>query len=223
MLQCNCHIVGDPKTRDALVIDPGDDAERILEVIHRTNCMFPPSSSRTRHIDHVGGLAPHPGGDRRAGSNARRRSGALSHAGRPGRMDRLEAAGKVEVNEFLREGDASAGDASKRRSCTRRVIRRAASVSMCPPICRTPEPPPSPRNPLKANLADSSPGTLCSQEASAARTFGRIIRIDHAFPEGKVLELPTTQSSIPATVPLQQSATKENQTRSWQEVIPIRM
>jgi len=27
MLQCNCHIIGDPKTGEALVIDPGDDAE----------------------------------------------------------------------------------------------------------------------------------------------------------------------------------------------------
>ena len=26
MLQCNCHIIGDPKTHEALVIDPGDDA-----------------------------------------------------------------------------------------------------------------------------------------------------------------------------------------------------
>src|SRR5690349_20253097 len=29
-LQCNCTILGDPATGDALVIDPGDDAEAIV-------------------------------------------------------------------------------------------------------------------------------------------------------------------------------------------------
>ena len=32
-LQCNCIILGDQKTKDALLVDPGDDAERILELV----------------------------------------------------------------------------------------------------------------------------------------------------------------------------------------------
>jgi glyoxylase-like metal-dependent hydrolase (beta-lactamase superfamily II) len=56
MLQCNCHIVGDPHTRDAIVIDPGDDAERILEIIHRHRLKVRAIVITHTHIDHVVGL-----------------------------------------------------------------------------------------------------------------------------------------------------------------------
>jgi len=36
MLQCNCSIIGDPATREALVVDPGDEVTRILDLIGRT-------------------------------------------------------------------------------------------------------------------------------------------------------------------------------------------
>ena len=56
MLQCNCHIVGDPQTREAIVIDPGDDAPRILEAIKR-HCLKVKAIAVTHtHIDHVIGL-----------------------------------------------------------------------------------------------------------------------------------------------------------------------
>ena len=35
MLQCNCSIIGDPVTREALVVDPGDEVSRILDLIGR--------------------------------------------------------------------------------------------------------------------------------------------------------------------------------------------
>src|SRR5437762_8042634 len=35
MLQCNCSIIGDPVTREALVVDPGDEVTRILELLGR--------------------------------------------------------------------------------------------------------------------------------------------------------------------------------------------
>ncbi|MDZ4798922.1 MAG: MBL fold metallo-hydrolase, partial [Bryobacteraceae bacterium] len=35
MLQCNCSIFGDEATRDAVVIDPGDDIDAIQAVLDR--------------------------------------------------------------------------------------------------------------------------------------------------------------------------------------------
>jgi hydroxyacylglutathione hydrolase len=57
MLQCNCHIVGDPVTREAIVIDPGDDAERILEIVLRHHLKVHAIVITHTHIDHVVGLA----------------------------------------------------------------------------------------------------------------------------------------------------------------------
>ena len=56
MLQCNCHIIGDPKTLDAVVIDPGADAEQILRVIQRYKLRVTSILITHTHIDHVGGL-----------------------------------------------------------------------------------------------------------------------------------------------------------------------
>jgi len=57
LLQCNCCIVGDPRTREALVIDPGDEVERILDLIGRYKLSVKAIVSTHAHIDHVGGLA----------------------------------------------------------------------------------------------------------------------------------------------------------------------
>ncbi|HET6962587.1 MAG TPA: MBL fold metallo-hydrolase [Terriglobia bacterium] len=55
-LQCNCYIVGCEETREALLIDPGEDAELILPLIakHRLNVRY--ILSTHAHIDHVGDL-----------------------------------------------------------------------------------------------------------------------------------------------------------------------
>jgi glyoxylase-like metal-dependent hydrolase (beta-lactamase superfamily II) len=57
LLQCNCSILGDSATGDAIVVDPGDEVERILEVIRRHNFKVRAIVSTHTHIDHVGGLA----------------------------------------------------------------------------------------------------------------------------------------------------------------------
>jgi hydroxyacylglutathione hydrolase len=57
LLQCNCSILGDPATRDAIVVDPGDEVERILEVLGRYDLKVRAIVSTHTHIDHVGGLA----------------------------------------------------------------------------------------------------------------------------------------------------------------------
>jgi hydroxyacylglutathione hydrolase len=57
MLQCNCSIIGDPVTREALVVDPGDEVTRILELIGRHRLTVKAIVSTHAHIDHVGGLS----------------------------------------------------------------------------------------------------------------------------------------------------------------------
>lgn len=57
ILQCNCSIVGDPVTREALVIDPGDEVTRILELLGRHKLAVKAIVSTHAHIDHVGGLS----------------------------------------------------------------------------------------------------------------------------------------------------------------------
>lgn len=57
MLQCNCHIVGDAATREAIVIDPGDDVAQILELLARHKLTVKAILITHAHIDHVGGMA----------------------------------------------------------------------------------------------------------------------------------------------------------------------
>jgi hydroxyacylglutathione hydrolase len=56
-LQCNCAIIGDPSTLEAIVVDPGDEVERILSLIGRYKLTVKAIISTHAHIDHVGGLA----------------------------------------------------------------------------------------------------------------------------------------------------------------------
>jgi hydroxyacylglutathione hydrolase len=54
-LQCNCSIIGDETTRQAMVIDPGDDIADILAVISKHNLQVKQIVITHAHIDHVGG------------------------------------------------------------------------------------------------------------------------------------------------------------------------
>lgn len=57
ILQCNCSIIGDPVSREVLVIDPGDEVGRILELLGRHKLTVKAIVSTHAHIDHVGGLS----------------------------------------------------------------------------------------------------------------------------------------------------------------------
>ncbi len=54
-LQCNCSIIGDETTHEAMVIDPGDDIEDLLVIIRKHNLNVKQIVITHAHIDHVGG------------------------------------------------------------------------------------------------------------------------------------------------------------------------
>jgi glyoxylase-like metal-dependent hydrolase (beta-lactamase superfamily II) len=54
-LQCNCSIIGDETTHEAMVIDPGDDIADILALIGKHNLQVKQIVITHAHIDHVGG------------------------------------------------------------------------------------------------------------------------------------------------------------------------
>ena len=55
MLQCNCSIFGDEGTREAMVVDPGDEIESILEAVERHGLKVKSIVITHAHIDHIGG------------------------------------------------------------------------------------------------------------------------------------------------------------------------
>lgn len=55
MLACNCSVFGDEATRQALVVDPGDEIDRVLEVIARHGLKVKAIVVTHAHIDHIGG------------------------------------------------------------------------------------------------------------------------------------------------------------------------
>jgi glyoxylase-like metal-dependent hydrolase (beta-lactamase superfamily II) len=57
MLQCNCSIFGDEQTREAIVVDPGDEIGRILQVLKRHGLTVKAIVITHAHIDHIGGAA----------------------------------------------------------------------------------------------------------------------------------------------------------------------
>jgi hydroxyacylglutathione hydrolase len=54
-LQCNCSVIGDESTREAMVIDPGDDIEDVVTIIRKHNLQVKQIVVTHAHIDHVGG------------------------------------------------------------------------------------------------------------------------------------------------------------------------
>src|ERR1043165_2125063 len=57
MLQCNCSIFGDEQTREAIVVDPGDNILQILDILKRHALRVKAIFITHAHIDHIGGAA----------------------------------------------------------------------------------------------------------------------------------------------------------------------
>lgn len=55
LLQCNCSVVGDEQSHEAMVIDPGDQIEEILAILRQAKLTLKYIVVTHAHIDHVGG------------------------------------------------------------------------------------------------------------------------------------------------------------------------
>lgn len=105
MLRCNCYVLGDEASHEAIVIDPGDDIESVQKVLQKHKLTPKYLVVTHAHIDHVGGL-----------EKLARASGApaLMHEADLPLYQNLatQAAwlgmrppGTIEIDQFLREGD----------------------------------------------------------------------------------------------------------------------
>jgi glyoxylase-like metal-dependent hydrolase (beta-lactamase superfamily II) len=56
-LEENCYLVIDESTKRAVLIDPGDEPDRILEALHDSGATLESIWLTHAHFDHVGGLA----------------------------------------------------------------------------------------------------------------------------------------------------------------------
>ncbi|HML16664.1 MAG TPA: MBL fold metallo-hydrolase [Bryobacteraceae bacterium] len=57
MLQCNCSIFGDETSREAIVIDPGDNIGKIVALLEKHALKVKAIVITHAHIDHIGGAA----------------------------------------------------------------------------------------------------------------------------------------------------------------------
>ena len=55
VLGCNCSIIGDEQTREAMVVDPGDDIDRVLLTLAKHQLTCKQIVITHAHIDHIGG------------------------------------------------------------------------------------------------------------------------------------------------------------------------
>ena len=54
-LQCNCSVIGDEASHEAMIIDPGDDIQDVLALVRKHNLQVKQIVITHAHIDHVGG------------------------------------------------------------------------------------------------------------------------------------------------------------------------
>jgi len=57
ILQSNCYIIWDEKVLDAIVVDPGDDPDRIIGVIEAKRLLVRYIVCTHAHFDHIGGVS----------------------------------------------------------------------------------------------------------------------------------------------------------------------
>jgi len=56
-LQENCYLIGDANTKEAVLIDPGEEADRLLKAINEADLSLKEVWLTHAHFDHIGALA----------------------------------------------------------------------------------------------------------------------------------------------------------------------
>ena len=56
-LQENCWLIADEQTRECVLIDPGDEADRLLDAVHQAGCTLTAIWLTHAHFDHLGAVA----------------------------------------------------------------------------------------------------------------------------------------------------------------------
>jgi hydroxyacylglutathione hydrolase len=104
-LQCNCSVIGDETTHEAMVIDPGDDIEGVLALVQKHNLTVKQIVVTHAHIDHVGGAMK-----LRAATGApillnQNDYGLLKMLAAQAAWIGVEDPGKVEIDHSIEQGD----------------------------------------------------------------------------------------------------------------------
>jgi len=105
MLQCNCSIYGDEGTKEAIVIDPGDNVDEIQAVLNRHGLTVTAIVITHCHIDHIGGAS-----ELKAATGAPVYLNAnddelLAQVDSQAAFVGIPSPGKVEVDARLNDGD----------------------------------------------------------------------------------------------------------------------
>ena len=106
MLQCNCSVLGDPETREAIVLDPGDEVERILAVLAKYDLKVRALVNTHAHIDHVGGLRKLHEATGAPVFMHREDLELYRHLDMQARWLGVHPPAMTDIDDFLREGDA---------------------------------------------------------------------------------------------------------------------
>jgi glyoxylase-like metal-dependent hydrolase (beta-lactamase superfamily II) len=103
--QCNCSILGDEETGTAIVIDPGDEAERISRILADAGLTVTRIVHTHAHLDHIGGSAEF---QRLCGGTAHLHEGdqwLYEHLDMQGELLGMRATEQVALDKHMQEGD----------------------------------------------------------------------------------------------------------------------
>jgi glyoxylase-like metal-dependent hydrolase (beta-lactamase superfamily II) len=106
MLACNCSVLGDESTGEAVVIDPGDEVEQIQRILAKHHLRAKYIVATHAHIDHVGGIEKLKQATGAAVLMHEKDLPLFQNLGLQAQWLGLPAPAITEVDQFLKEGDS---------------------------------------------------------------------------------------------------------------------